>query len=203
MVKSAMHHPSRMRDDIHKNAPVPRRWQTFIRVCANDAEDVPELRRRLSDAMNADAACLRDAVPALRQRLLEQAACLPGVRDLDALRSLPRAGDGMAVSIAVENAIRLADEVGADAVDMTRVVELSLDEVRGRRFRQIENHLCQKFERYRPELMRRVHAADRGFDTHSLVRSTEDGTLSAKPSRKPALNLDEGLSLALTGTGHG
>lgn len=182
-----------MRDDIHKNAPVPRRWKTFIRTCTNPSESLSECRRRLFEAMKADAASLRDAMPAIKKGLSEEAAHLPGFGDVDALRSIPRAGDGMAVNIAVENTIRLTEAFGASAVDTTEVVRLTLEEVMDRRFRQIENYLCQENEKYRPKLMARMRSSERGLDRDGIVRSTEDGTLSARPSPKPTLDLDASL----------
>ena len=182
-----------MRDDIHKNAPVPRRWKTLIRACNNPSESLSECRRCLAEAMKAEAASLRDAMPGIKKGLAALASHLPGLGDVDELRSIPRAGDGMAVPIAVETAVRLAETLGAGAVDPTEVARLALEEVRDRRTRQIETYLCQEHEKYRPKLMSRIRSSEQGFDMDSLARLTEHGTLSARPSPTPTLDLDESL----------
>lgn len=185
-----------MRDDIHTNAPVPPKWRRFIKACTSEAEGDAERLRRLEDAMRVELVPVRDMLPALEAGLQEQASRLPGVRDLDDLRSLARTP---AQEIAVGHAIRLAQDKGPAGVRTSDVVDCTTGELLARRFRATEGYLCQEHPTQRPELMKRMHTCQQGLNKGELVRSTVQGKLSARPSRPPTLNLDEGLPLGPKG----
>ncbi len=185
-----------MRDDIHTNAPVPRMWKRAIKACTNDSEDLSERVRRFDDAMRSDLAPVRDVLPAVMKGLEEQAQRLPGVRDLDELRALAHTPTQQNV---IGHAIRLAEEKGPAAVEPHEVVRCATQELLDRQMRATEGHVMQKFPKQGPELLKRMHACQRGLDQSKLVRSTVQGDLSAKPSRRPALNVDAPLPLGPKG----
>lgn len=181
-----------MRDDIHKNAPVAARWKRVIKAHTRDADWSSEGERVLDDAIRGELGDIRgdDFLSQLAGGLRQQAGLLPGTRDLESLRSLAR---NPAQECAAGHAIRLADQEGPHAVQIKIVIACAIGEVVDRQFYATENHVAMRFPSQRTELMRRMQTSRAGVQMQALITRVLEGSLSARPSRRPGLRIDDGL----------
>ncbi len=189
-----------MRDDIHKNAPVPSRWKRVIQASTRDADWFAEGSRRLDDVMRRELAVLgeNNFLARLQGELTHQAGLLPGTRDLEQLRAACCARSAAQESV-VGHAIRLARGIGPDQVDVAEAVRHGANEIADNFLRVTEEHCARNFPTQRRELMTRLHTCRSTLDVHRMARSTVGGVLSAKPSMRPGLNVDDSLPLGPQG----
>jgi hypothetical protein len=189
-----------MRDDIHKNAPVPPKWKRVIQASTRDADWSAEGSRRLDDVMRAELVALAENnfVERLQDELNRQTGLLPGMRDLEQLRATCCARSAAQESV-VGHAIRLARAIGPDHVDVAEAVRHGANEIADNFFRVTEEHCARNFPTQRRELMSRLKTCRSTLDVHEMARSTVGGSLSAKPSMRPMLNVDDSLPLGSQG----
>lgn len=158
-----------MRDDIHKNAPVPPEWRWLIRAAARDADWSENVAPRARDAVRAEVhrdldeslvAEVTDAVlerqrhlfgTGARLRELEHGRTLSELerRFLDHLNRLGRASfDRAAVRMAIIQTVE--DRIAAN-------------------LREIEGHVARSYPSARSELMRRLRVGAKQVSPSELA----------------------------------
>jgi hypothetical protein len=177
-----------VRDDLHRGAPVPRRWRNVIRHCARDSDWQSEGPRAFASAVAADLneQVSRETLNVMQDRVVCGAVPLPGTdaetwlgrhltpMENHAARALMRdqqqGGDR-------ESAIERA--LGVAAVQHVNAIA-----------RQISAHIQAKAAKSHPEFAARGRVVfDRSRVVRAAVQRAQGESLRVRQS-KPALSVD-------------
>nr|HMR11555.1 hypothetical protein [Polyangiaceae bacterium] len=169
---------------------MPTAWKRVVKAHTRDADRSSEGIRFLDAAIRGElaAVCRGAFLKQLACRLLDEAQVLVGMRDPESFRRLAR---NSAQDCTVSHAIRLAEQIGPGVVQVSEALGYAINEVVQRQFHATEGHLALNFPGQRSELMRRMRTCLSQIEVTNLVQSAVGGNLSAIPSRRPGLGLDD------------
>lgn len=181
-----------MRDDIHKGAPVPARWQVFIKHSASEAYWRIKSQHSAQEAVSSVARGIRPSTLDAIEKLIgaSQISIAGPMADLEQVRAQRPLNT-------LENCLfdRLIEEGATGPLSHDALfssVKGALSERMEANMRATEIHVQTKSPHDRPELMRRLRNSLEQVDLEATCTAVlERRVLPAK--RKPGFDWEENL----------
>lgn len=176
-----------MHDGIHKNAPVPKEWKSFIKACNQEVwkDRAPQQLEKIILKQRKELKPIVEQAEALLsnpQTCLDSSLRIEKLRCSCATKSQENLVDSLE-RLLIQNSQQPINEA------CTSVLQASLDA----HLRNIDGHLALKFPQERAEMNNRLHQVIKSIDVGKHVMDLVAG-VKPQPTYLPALTLDEAIA---------
>lgn len=173
-----------MRDDLHKGAPLPSRWRSFLRACTRDADWEAKAPRV---GHNALAGEVRDSIDSTLIAALKAAETQPVL----ASDLLPSAA-GPVNQLLLQHYRRMMNDP-QERSKTEAAVACALMEVRDSMLREAQAHVLRKSAKDLPEVSRRMNSASTDTEIREIAREAVNSASPKNVAVNQPVDLEENL----------